>query len=169
MTSTSSIVRCASPYSTAVFTAAKTVSHVTWKARATSFQLILCAHPARNHAKLVVIDCLPFAHGTASTTTRLQFPHEMRRIAYRKNTASPHSGTNWNRRSCSVSYVGPGFPHREQIPLRPFAGRIRTRSTGRGRCRLSSNRSYTKPLCFSTKLSRVLSCTVRLPWLRCVW
>ncbi len=32
-----------------------------------------------------------------------------------------------------------------------------------GRRRLSSNPSYTKSLCFSTNLSRVLSCTVRLP------
>lgn len=38
----------------------------------------------------------------------------------------PHSGTNWNRRSPSVSYVGPGVRQIEHSPLQPFLGRIQT-------------------------------------------
>jgi hypothetical protein len=52
------------------------------------------AQLARNHAKLVVTRSLPLAQGTRSTTTALHVAQEIRRIAYRKKTTIPHSGTN---------------------------------------------------------------------------
>jgi len=51
----------------------------------------------------VVILSLPLAQGTFSTTTRLHVAQSIRRMAYRKKTTMPHSGTNWNLRCSCVS------------------------------------------------------------------
>src|SRR5688572_29805577 len=73
----------------------------------------------------------------------------------------PHSGTNWNLRTSSVSWVGPGVRHFEHRPRQRFLGRTLTWSCLCLPTVTSLIFSYRKPLCFSTELSRVLTSTGR--------
>jgi hypothetical protein len=73
----------------------------------------------------------------------------------------PQSGTNWNLRTSSVSWVGPGVRHFEHRPRQRFLGRTLTWSCLSLPTATSLIDSYRKPLCFSTELSRVLSSTGR--------
>ena len=106
--------RCSRPQLTAIATDRNMRSHDVWNASATSDQLIRFAQRARNQAYVVVAWCLPLPQGTDSTTT----PHawqSTRRMAYTKNTAIPHSGTNSKRRGGSVSYPGRGRAYPEHL------------------------------------------------------
>src|SRR5215216_6151501 len=70
----------------------------------------------------------------------------------------PHSGTNWNLRSTCVSWVGPAVRHFEHRPRQRFLDRTLTWSCLCFPTGTSLSDSYRNPLCFSTELSRVLSC-----------
>jgi hypothetical protein len=150
--------RWARPHSTAFSTEWNTCSHEHRNASATSFQLMRWAHEARNHIYAFVRWFLPSAQGTLSTVTPHP-PQSTRRIAYRKNTAIPHSGTNSNRRWLSLSYPGPFSPHPEHVGCARASGSSCISSTsGPFLAGTNSAFRYTKPGCFCTRFRIVFSC-----------
>jgi hypothetical protein len=117
MAVTFSILRLASPHSTAHATASATISQETLNEPATSVQDSFFVQNTRKAANCFVTGDLPVAHGTCSSIILSQYRQLTLLIVYNKTTIMFHIGGSRNSRCFKWSYVDPVLPHLEHTGL----------------------------------------------------